>query len=299
MTPHTRLALRSAVLALILLAAATRLQAQDMDSLLSDITTPNTDVVSATFKATRIVNGHSVEQMMEGDLDFRIHHRFGQVNSGPSELWGLDQSNIFFSFEYGATDWLMLGLGRSSFQKTYNGFLKFRILEQATGERAMPVSVSALAGTDLFSTAWPDPKGPNYFADRLAYTLQVMVARKFTDALSLQLSPTLIHKNLVASAVDVNDVPAIGIGGRYKLSNRVSFNAEYFLVVTPSVDGQTESVNSLSLGFDIETGGHVFQIALTNSLSMIERGFITETTGKWGDGGIHLGFNISRVFTLY
>ena len=299
MTTTLRSAIHATCIIVVLLAGAAQLSAQDVDSLLSDITTPKTDYTSATFKATRIVNGHSIEQMKEGQLDFRIHHRFGQVNSGPSELWGLDQSNVFFSFEYGATDWLMVGLGRSSYQKTFDGFLKFRLARQASGEHSMPISLSALAETDMFTTPWQNPAATNYSADRFSYTLQLMLARKFTEALSLQISPTFVHKNLVTSAVDVNDVFAMGFGGRYKLSNRISFNAEYFLTIKPSIIGQSTSINSLSLGFDIETGGHVFQIVLTNSLPMIERGFITETSGRWGDGGIHLGFNISRVFTLY
>jgi hypothetical protein len=296
----TRSFLLRAVLAIAATVACTGLvRAQDDAALLNDLTTPKTDEVSASFKATRIVNGHSIEQMKEGQLDVRIHHRFGQVNSGPSALWGLDQSSILLSFEYGVTDWLMLGVGRSSYQKTFNGFTKFRLWRQASGEHSMPVSISALAEADCYSTPWPDPGAQNYFSSRLAYVAQVFVARKFSDALSLQLSPTMVHKNLVPSGVDVNDVFAVGIGGRYKFTTRMSFNAEYFFEIKPTVDGQTASVNALSLGVDIETGGHVFQIVLTNALPMFERGFITESTGTWGDGGIHLGFNISRVFTLY
>mgnify|MGYP003382107932 CR=1 FL=1 len=295
----TRSFLRTALVVTATLVCAGLAQAQDDASILDDLTTPKTEYVSASFKATRIVNGHSIEQMKEGDLDVRIHHRFGQVNSGPSALWGLDQSSVFFSFEYGATDWLMLGVGRSSTQKTFSGFTKLRLWRQATGEHSMPVSISAFGGADLFSTPWPDPGAQNFFSSRLSYVAQVLVARKFTDAFSLQLTPTLVHKNLVPSAVDVNDIIAVGLGGRYKLTNRISFNAEYFTTIKPVVEGQQEAVDVLSFGFDIETGGHVFQIVLTNALPMFERGFITEGTGAWGDGGIHLGFNISRVFTLY
>jgi hypothetical protein len=284
-------------IAILVLAAVAR--AQDLDNVLNTLTTPATEYASASFKATRIINGQSIEQMHEGQLDFRIHHRFGPVNSGPYELWGLDQSNIFLGFEYGLTDWLELGIGRSSYQKTYSGFAKFRVLTQSTGEKNNPVTLSLFGGADCFSTRWSNPDLTHYFADRLSVVAQALIARKFTEDLSLQISPTIVHRNLVPTELDHNDTYAIGFGGRYKLSTRVSVNAEYFLTILPSVEGRTNNPNSLSVGVDIETGGHVFQIMLTNSLPMIERGFIAETTESWSDGGIHLGFNISRVFTLF
>jgi hypothetical protein len=286
------------LLVLIFISAAA-MKAQDADSLLNSMTTPATDYESATFKATRIVNGQSVEQMKEGQLDFRIHHRFGPVNSGAYNLWGLDQSNIFFGLEYGALDWLMVGVGRSTYQKTYDGFLKFRLWRQSTGEHNMPVSISLYTGTDINTLSWTDPTRTNYFSSRLAYTFQGLIGRKFSDELSIQLSPTIVHKNIVPLATDWNDTYAVGIGARYKLSARISFNAEYFYTYQHLLYGETRKPDSFSFGFDIETGGHVFQIMLTNSLAMIERGFIAENSDSWSSGGIHLGFNISRVFTLY
>ena len=283
----------------IIIVYQPRLFAQEDENLLNTITTPKTDYESATFKATRILNGQSIEQMKEGQLDFRIHHRFGQVNTGSYNLWGLDQSNVFFGFEYGATDWMMLGVGRSTFDKTFNGFAKFRLWRQSHGETNMPVAISAYAGIDAYSTAWTDLTRQNYFSSRLAYIFQAYIARKFTDEFSLQISPTVVHRNLVTEATDHNDIFSIGIGGRYKLTNRISFNAEYFYNIDKTLEGQTKKPNSLSFGFDIETGGHVFQIMLTNSVAMIERGFLGDTNGSWSDGGVHLGFNISRVFTLY
>jgi len=290
---------RPIIIALILLGAAREhLVAQDIDSLLDAATTPPTDYESATFKSTRIVNGQSIEQMMARQLDVRFHHRFGQVNTGPYELWGLDQSNVFFGLEYGVTDWLELGVGRTSYEKTYDGFAKFRLWRQSKGEANMPIAISAYTGMDLFSTRWPDPSRPNYFSSRLSYIFQLLIARKFSEELSLQFSPSVVHRNLVPEAINSNDLFAVGIGGRYKITNRISFNAEYFYTIEPTIVGQPSLPNSLSFGVDIETGGHVFQIVLTNSVQMIERGFIGETTGKWSSGDIHLGFNISRVFTL-
>jgi hypothetical protein len=273
-------------------------QAQDDDNLLDALTTPETDYSSATFKATRIVNGHSIEQMKSRQLDFRIHHRFGEVRDGAQNLWGLDQSTIFLGLEYGVTDWLMLAVGRSSYKKAYTGFAKFRLWRQSTGEVNMPVAISGYAGVDDQTADWQYPDRENFYSSRLSYIFQLFVARKFTEDLSLQITPLVVHRNLVPTALDENDLFAVGIGGRYKLSNRMSVNLEYFLPITPGREGVTAPLQSFSVGADIETGGHVFQLMLTNALPMTERGFIGETNGRWEDGGIHLGFNISRVFTL-
>lgn len=272
----------------------------DLMKLLEENTKETTEYTTATFKATRIMNGHSTKGMPEGQLDFRIHHRFGRINSGAYELWGLDQANIHFSFEYGVQDWVTIGLGRGTYEKTFDGFLKFKLLRQSTGARIMPVSVSLFSSVALNSLRWPDEQRTYYFSSRLSYAHQLLVARKFNEFFSLQVSPTFVHRNLVDTRLDPNDLFALGMGGRLKLTSRISFNAEYYYVFSPEDKTLSSPVyNPLSIGFDIETGGHVFQLIFTNSLAMIEKGFITETTGKWGNGDIHFGFNISRVFTLY
>lgn len=284
---------------LVLGLTGTGLYAQeDLMDLLEMETGEQTDFTSATFKSTRIMNGHSIERMPQGQLDFRISHRFGRLNSGAYELWGLDQANIHFSLEYGITDWLMAGAGRGTYEKTYDGFIKLSPLRQSKGAKNMPVSVSFLASTSLNSLKWSQPERDNYFSSRLSYVFQGMVARKFNQRFSAQLSPVLVHRNLVLTELDPNDVFALGAGGRLKLSNRISFNAEYYYVFNHHEYSGNQTYNPLSLGFDIETGGHVFQLIFTNSLAMIEKGFITETTGSWGKGDIHFGFNISRVFML-
>jgi len=277
-----------------------RLSAQDdLMNILDEHTKDRIDYTTATFKSTRILNGHSIERMPEGQLDFRISHRFGRLNAGAYEFFGLDQANSHFSLEYGIKDWVMVGVGRGNYEKTYDGFVKFSILRQSTGARNMPVSVSALASTALKTVKWQYPEQANYFSSRLSYVYQLLVGRKFGERFSAEINPTVVHRNLVATELDPNDLFAIGVGGRIKLSTHVSFNAEYYYVVKPIHNYMSQPVyNPLSLGFDIETGGHVFQLIFTNSLAMIEKGFITETTGQWGKGDIHFGFNISRVFTL-
>jgi len=272
--------------------------AQDIDDLLEEAVGGTTEYTKATFKSTRIINGHSIERMPEGQLDFRIAHRFGQLNTGAYNLWGLDQANIHFSLEYGIVDWLMLGVGRGTYEKTYDGFFKLSLLRQSKGDRNMPVSVSWFSGMSINSLKWTGTGNLDFWY-RVTYVHQLLVARKFNERFSLALNPTFIHRNMVKTELDPNDIWALGAGARFKLTKRLSLNAEYYYVIPPENDFRSiETFNPLSIGVDIETGGHVFTIMLTNSLAMIEKGFISETTGDWGNAGIHLGFNISRVFAL-
>jgi hypothetical protein len=271
----------------------------DLLNTLDSIEGQKTDYVTAAFKATRIVSSHSIEAMKEGQLEFRISHRFGRINSGPGEFFGLDQSTIFLSLEYGVFNWLELGIGRTANEKTVNSFAKLSLFHQSTGLSNMPVSISYVGSFGINTSKWSNPDRNNFFSSRLSYVNQILVSRKFNDELSLLLSPVLIHRNLVPIALDDNDVFAMGIGGRYKISNRVSLNFEYYYALRPTWNISSEYHNPLSFGVDIETGGHVFQIVLTNSLGMIEKQYISDNTGDWTKGEIHLGFNISRVFSLY
>lgn len=266
---------------------------------LDSISEPNIEYESSAFKTTRIVTGHSIQTMKEGELEFRISHRFGTLNSGVDGFWGLDQSSIFLSLEYGITDWFELGIGRTSNEKTVHGFAKIELLKQSKGQLNMPISLSYFASAGINTMNWDDTKRQNYFSSRMTFAHQLLIARKFNEDFSLQLTPTLIHYNLVPTALDDNDIFALGIGGRYKITNRVSLNLEYFYVLRPTWNIENNFVNPLSIGVDIETGGHVFQIMLSNSIGMIEKQYISDNTGSWSKGDIHLGFNISRVFTLY
>jgi hypothetical protein len=271
---------------------------EDMLNILNKDSIPETNFAAATFKSTRVMNGHSIERMPAGQLDFRISHRFGRLNTGAYEFFGLDQSSSHLSLEYGILDWLMVGAGRGAYEKTFDGFAKFSLLRQSAGAKNMPVSVSVMTSAALKSLKWADPERTNYFSSRLSYTGQVLVGRKISKSLSLQLAPTIVHRNLVATELDPNDLIAIGAGGRIKLTKRISFNGEYYYIANPKSYMSQRIYDPLSAGFDIETGGHVFQLIFTNSLAMIEKGFIGETTGDWKKGDIHFGFNISRVFTL-
>jgi len=272
------------------------INAQNLDSLLTSETEVEPEYATATFKSTRIINFQSVEQLRTKHLDFRIHHRFGPVNDGAYNFYGLDNGVITMSFEYGVTDWAEVGISRGSAEKTFNAFGKFRILRQSSGSKVMPVSVSAYASTDFYTLKRTDVVLKNI--DRFSYIYQIMVARKFNESFSLQFTPTLIHQNLVKTALNPNDTWAFGLGGRMKLTRRSSFNSEYSYAIRPNYVGAIKTANGLSLGFDIETGGHVFQVMLTNTNGMIERKFITESAGSWLKGNFMLGFNISRTFSF-
>ena len=264
----------------------------DLFSLLEVEDTPQE--VTATFKGTRIINGQSVELPAKGNLQFLIEHRFGTINSGAYELWGLDQAQMRMSFDYGLTNTTAIGLARNSFQKTFEASIKSRLVRQKINGGS-PISITSYNAVFANSIRWANPERANLFSSRLSYAHQIMIARKFNSSLSLQLTPSLIHRNLVDNKDINNDYMALGIGGRYKLTKRVSLNAEYFYQFK-RLNELFE--NSLSIGFDIETGGHVFQLHVTNSQGMFERAFIGETTGKWSAGDLYFGFNISRVFGL-
>ena len=268
-----------------------------------------TNYTSATFKSTRLINGHSVETLGRHILDFRISHRFDKFSDGFYEMFGLDRAKMRIGLDYGLTDRFMFGLGRSTYEKQTDGFFKYKILRQSAGFKKMPVTVDFMASimrrkdtaaliAELISNhAYSAHDIP--YSNKFYYCFQFIIARKFSEQTSLQIMPTLIHNNIVKKVSDPNNNIAIGIGGRQKISKRVSINGEYYYVLPASkFEGTT---NSLSFGVDIETGGHVFQLQLTNSTGMTERSFIAKTPkegSQWSKGDINFGFNISRVFVI-
>lgn len=264
------------------------------DSLLLASGSGVSEEVEATFKSTRIVNAHSVQTVGRHSLDFRIMHRFGALNSGLYNLFGLDIASMRMGFEYGLSHRLMVGLGRSTEGKTYDGFMKYRIFIQHQGiKNSTPLSVTILGSTSYKTFKYSNPRD-TFWQGKVDYNLQLLAARKFNESFSLQLMPTWVHRNLVETADQKNDILAIGIGGRVKLNKRVAINFDYFYTSTNQL-GKSYT-NPLSIGVDIETGGHVFQLHFTNSRGMIEKQFIGETNGKWSKGDILFGFNLSRIF---
>jgi hypothetical protein len=270
----------------------------DQDSLMNE--EEQSEFVSASFKTNRVINLQSLENTAPGVLDIKISHRFGPLDRGVYDLFGLDDATIRIGADLGLTDRLMIGGGRSSFEKTYDGFLKYRLLRQSNGDRKMPFSVSAFASTAIRTIRFANEQ-EDLLSSRMYYTYQLIIGRKFSDNFSLQVSPTMVHRNLVETIEEKNDVFAVAVAARQKLTKRISLNLEYAYVLPDQILDTEEFAyeNMFSVGFDIETGGHVFQLHFTNAISMIEKGFITETNGDWFDGDIRFGFNISRVFTVW
>jgi hypothetical protein len=269
----------------------------DLMAMIEKDTKPAIDYTAATFKTTRIVIGQSIELPPKGNLLFLITHHFGAINTGYENLFGLKQATIRLGLEYGLTGWLGFGAGLNTDRNTWDGFVKVKVLRQSKGARKMPVTLDLFANTAIYTTRWTYPERTNYFSSRISYAFQVMVARKFGNWVSLQITPSMVHKNMVPTSDDHNDIFTLGAGGRVKVSNRVSVNAEYHHLFKGQVVS-TDAYDSFSLGVDIETGGHVFQVFLTNSYGEYEQTYLTETRGKWSNGDIFLGFNISRMFTV-
>lgn len=249
------------------------------------------------FRGTRIVNGHSIETLRDGEMEMIIGHRFGRLNGGGYELFGLDEAAIRLGLDYGLRDWLTIGVGRSSLGKEYDGFLKFRILRQgAKGQGGMPVSLTAFSSLAYKTLKASDPTRPLEYQNRMAFTGQILIARKITDRLSFQLMPTVVHFNLVQTANEPNDKIIIGAAGKYQISKNWALTTEYYYALPDQLAGDKK--DSFSVGLDLNTGSHVFQLHFTNSAGMIEKQFIGETTGDWGNGDIHFGFNMVRTFKL-
>ncbi len=267
-----------------------------LEMLESDSTkTPSTVYTEATFKTTRLINGQTVETAGRGNLNFIISHRFGDIKSGVSTFWGIDQSLIRLGLEYGLTSKIDIGIGRSNEQKLVDGYFKYKILQQSSGAVNMPITLIWYSNLSTSTMPWVDPSRQNHFSSRLYYVHQVIIGRKFSERFSLQVGPGFLHRNLVERKIDQNDVPFVNIAGRIKLTSRVSINTEYFWLLP----GQTANdfSNSLAIGVDLETGGHVFQLHFSNTRGRTEK-FIAENTNSWLDGKVGFGFNIIRYFNL-
>jgi len=273
--------------------------AQDVDDLLDSELLQTKEFTSATFKSTHIINSHSVAQLKKNHLNFIIYHRFGAITDGINNFFGIDIANMRLGFEYGLNDWLTIGLGKTNFEKTYDGFIKARLFRQCKGGNfSSPVTLTYLVSTEIFTRSFNDPDRVNYFSSRITYVHQLLIARKFNENLSLQLMPTIVHKNLVKTVTERNDIPAIGIGGRFKITKRIALTFEYYKSFRLTNE-KKQYHDPIGIGFDIETRGHVFQLIFTNSPLMQEGGFIY---GAYNNdilkGDIHFGFNITRIFSF-
>tara|TARA_R110000751_G_scaffold233903_4_gene335036 strand:+ start:51689 stop:52576 length:888 start_codon:yes stop_codon:yes gene_type:complete len=260
--------------------------------------------VTATFKGLKVVNFESTKLADKNDFYFVVAHRFGSVKNGFKDFFGLDNAVTQLKFIYGFTNWLNVGVARSSFQQKYGAHLKYRIIPQKRD--GFPITIVGYNLVTINTSLEKDQYAKLEFEDRLTYTSQLLLSKKFGESFSLLLAPTYIHENLatrsrevLANGTTINydeeaNQFALGLGGRYKISNRVSINADYGLHLNRN--DHSSFRNPLSVGVDIETGGHVFQMHFTNAQAMFEEGFIVQGQGDWSDGNFFFGFNISRVF---
>tara|TARA_Y100001934_G_C12288641_1_gene743615 strand:+ start:614 stop:1453 length:840 start_codon:yes stop_codon:yes gene_type:complete len=261
---------------------------EDLLGLIDD--NPKTIPVMATFKATRIVNAQSIEMPKPRILEFVILHRFGSMANGAYDLFGMDEAVIRFDLEYGFSDRLSIGIGRSSLNKTYDIFSKLKIVDQRTGHRSFPISLVLFTKMEI-ETIMKDMD----MQDRYTYDVQFLLAKKLNRSLSLQLMPTFIHRNLVETHNDYHDLISLGIGGRIKMTRRTSINFDTFFPIGKR--GETYK-QGWGIGYDIETGGHVFQLMVTNARGSFESEYIENASGAFEDLNLYLGFNISRAFYL-
>ncbi|MBI3501567.1 MAG: hypothetical protein HY063_07220 [Bacteroidetes bacterium] len=294
----------------------------DLLKMLDSTSTPDKSVnkVTATFKTLKVISMQTPQTVGAGELDFRITHRFGNIGSasggGVHTLYGWDAiSDVRISFDYGITNHLQVGVGRSKRDENIDASIKYRFLEQTTDNK-IPLSISAYSiasltpqsESQLYSGAdslWVNDN--KKFAHRMVYTTQIILARKFAPWFSLAITPSYTHRNYVLanvnpdnSAVDENDLLAVGAGIRLKLSRSFSLLADYFYVSSSYRKNNSANpyYNPLAVGIEIETGGHVFHLNFTNAAGITENYFIPKSPDSWKNGGYKFGFNISRVFQI-
>lgn len=284
------------VLVIILSILGLTVNAQSLTELLES-DKPDTNYIDATFKSTRLINGQTIETIGKKELNAVINHRFETLNTGINQFYGLDQgATIRLGLEYGLTNKINIGLGRSNTEKLIDGYTKIKILRQCSGALNHPFSLSYYGGMEIKTEPWADPQKKYPLDARFSYVHELIIARKFNSSLSVEIIPGFVHRNMIVSKDDKNIVPYAGFGARCKITKRTAIIGEYYYMYQgKDVENFTKS---MSFGYEIETGGHVFQIILTNSSGMTEKIFIPETNGKWGNGNIRIGFNIMRRFSI-
>ncbi|MFC2151001.1 DUF5777 family beta-barrel protein [Bacteroidota bacterium] len=273
-------------------------QVDDWDSMLDNELSKQNVFTTATFKSSRILNGQSVECLPKGGLDIRVAHRFAEFNTTENNFLGFDEASTYFGLYYGILNQLNVGLARATYNHTNYGFIKYAVIRQSGGEKNIPFTLLVNTSVSYTSKEYSDVKRDEDFHLRFDYTFQLLIGRKFTDRISFQVTPTLVHRNLVETKEENNNLFSIGLGGRFLITKRVAFNAEYYWNLNNTGRYGFEFYDPMAVGFDIQIGSHVFQLMLTNVAAMTENKFIGETTSDFFNGDIRFGFNISQVFSL-
>ncbi len=251
---------------------------------------PENNTIQNVFKGTRFINGQSANLAEAGELQLQIQHRFGDISGGMYEFFGLDLATMRLGFEYGVSKNFTAGIGRSDLLKTYDALLKFRLSQQSDN---FPVTIVATAEGSIPTVKDLFPASKNNFSDKVSESLQLNIA-KTIGILGLQVSPGYLHTGYLFIENNDFDLFTLGLGSSLKLSKHLSVNAEY---LNP-FESKLQANKPLSFGVDLSTGGHLFQLMVTNSQALINQGLYTNTYGDWGKGHIYLGFNLIRKFKL-
>jgi len=265
--------------------------AYSQEDLLKDLDSTQVEdsYAAATFKALQVVTLQTTKMAAKKEFYFVVSHRFGTVKDGFDSFFGLDNATTKLGGIYGVTDWLSVSLSRHTLNKMYETGLKYRMARQSAN---FPVDIVGYSVADINTFLEKDQYPGLEFKHRTTYVQQLLVSRKINERLSLELVPSFIHKNLYNPTIENDNQFSFGGGGRYKITKRLSVNLEYM----HNFDTPGFYENPLSVGLDVETGGHVFQLIFTNSQSMSESGYLTNASGNWGKGDFFFGFNLYRVF---
>ena len=289
--------MRSFVFAFLIFSAVQAFgQEDDLFDLFDDV--EEVQLTYATFKGTQLINSATNETPGEGVLQYVIAHRFGSFNDDYLyHFFGLDNAQIRMQLDYGMTDKLNVGIGRSSFLKVADGFIKYKLLQQQTGAKNVPVSLTLNSSINYRNARYTDGV-EHYTSDRISYLHQAIIARKWNRKLSTLVSPSVVHFNLVPTAQDPNTTAHLTLGGRYKITNRMALTGEGTLMSNREFSSGERYTTPFALGVDIETGGHVFQLHISNTRAMNGPFWMARNPYSASNGGLFLGFNISRVFTI-
>lgn len=276
--------------------------AQQTDSLMKSLSADSVPGQTiAAFKSSRLILSQTTTMTRRGDLDFKVMHRFGDIagsDGGSETFWGLDNStDIYLNLDYGISDRLNVALGRSKFEQLIDLQLKYAALRQVQGKSPVALALVAKAGFtpyEVSTTVFDD------FGNRFSYLTQAIISRKFSPDFSLQASPTLLFRNVVAPGGDEETLFALGAAARYKFSKRFGIVADYYHVFSSYRDDNpnVDYASPLGVGLEIETGGHVFTLTFVNARAIVENNFIPNSTAEWSEGQYRFGFTISRMFTL-
>ncbi len=264
--------------------------------MLDSISTPEKRYAQGTFQSTRVINAHTVDFQEEGEMQALIQHRFSSLEDGYKQGFGLDNAIVRLGIEYGVKDWLALGFGRSTNDGVVDGYYKTKLVRQSYGAGGFPFSIVTYSNVHFRTKDFPNTQISYKFKHRFSFASQILIAKKFSQAFSIQLMPGYLHRNLVLTNEDPNDIYHLGGAFRLKLTKRVALTGEYFHVFDSHVQDTQEM--PLTFGIEIGTAGHVFQLNFSNSPGFSETQFLTQTIDKWSEGGIRFGFNISRVFQI-